>query len=217
MRRLLCSIAVLAACGGADEHIPTDARVDAPFDGAPALPDITLDRSRMRDTLRIQEISFDAESCELVEQCIGAPGLRRLLRFSTVTPNVGDGDLYVGIPEGNPHYEYSSCHGHYHFTGYADYELVDTFGTVVTGNKQAFCLLDSIRHDPDAGPGKFSCDLQGITAGWADSYAHSLPCQWIDITDVPPGLYTLRVTINPAQTFAESSYDNNMLELPVTL
>lgn len=222
------------ACSGVDEHIPPrvlddaavvdadprdapiDAWVDAPNDGVIPLPDITLVERLISDTIRVQDLNFDANACELVEGCIGAPGSRRLLRFSTVTANQGEGDLYVGSPEGNPHYTYSDCHGHYHFNGYADYELLDGDGVVVTGNKQAFCLLDSIRMDPMAPPAKFSCELQGISAGWADSYPFYLPCQWIDITDVTPGLYTLRITVNPSQILAESDYTNNVLELPVT-
>jgi hypothetical protein len=34
---------------------------------------------------------------------------------------------------------------------------------------------------------------QGVSPGWADVYVASLPCQWIDITGVPNGVYTLEV------------------------
>lgn len=235
MARSLVGVAVLAAaCGGGPDEVippvfldappvdapeldaPTDARTDAPSDGRPALPDMVLVESLMTDTIRVQDVNFDANACELMEGCIGAPGSRRLLRFATVTANMGTGDLYFGPPELNPLFEYSACHGHYHFSGYADYEIVDGNGVVVSGHKQAFCLLDTLRITPDAPGPYYTCENQGIGAGWADTYANFLPCQWVDITDVAPGAYTLRVRINPTMAFEESDYSNNTLDLPVT-
>lgn len=226
----------IAGCGGVDEYVPpslvgsdaavdaavidaarpVDAWVDAPSDGVTALPDITLVESLMAGSIQINEQSFLADDCEILEGCVGAPGQRRLLRFSTVTANQGTGDVYIGNPEGNPLYEYSACHGHHHFRAYADYELLDGNGAIVTGNKQAFCLLDSLQIDQAAPGPKYSCAFQGITAGWADSYPYFLACQWIDITDVAPGNYTLRVTVNPDEIIEETDYTNNVLSIPVT-
>lgn len=42
-----------------------------------------------------------------------------------------------------------------------------------------------------------------------DTYKAELDCQWIDITDVPPGDYQLRLAVNPDQKVSELSYDNN--------
>jgi hypothetical protein len=225
------AVVAAAACGGVDEVVPpdapadaaeidaepiADARTDAPDDGRAALPDITLVENLIMGTVRAQNQIFSADDCELLEGCIGAAGTRRLLRFSTVTANVGAGDLYFGPPESNPAFEYSVCHGHFHLAGYATYELVDGAGTVLTGHKQAFCLLDSIQIDPQRPGPYYTCANQGISAGWADSYPEFLPCQWIDITDVAPGVYTLRITVNPDQIFEETDYTNNVFELPVT-
>ncbi len=217
-----------AGCGGPDEIVPRpldaaeidavlpiDARTDAASDGRPALPDMVLVESLMVGSIQVHDLSFDVNSCELVEGCIGGAGARRLLRFSTVTANAGNGDLYFGPPESNPLFEYSVCHGHHHFSGYAAYELVDGTGVVVTGHKQAFCLLDTFQVDPDRPGPYYTCVNQGISAGWADSYPAFLPCQWIDITTVTPGAYTLRVRINPDQLFEESDYTNNQLDIPV--
>lgn len=35
---------------------------------------------------------------------------------------------------------------------------------------------------------------QGLSPGCHDIYAANIDCQWIDITDVPPGNYVLKVT-----------------------
>jgi hypothetical protein len=36
----------------------------------------------------------------------------------------------------------------------------------------------------------------GMTPGWADIYTADLPCQWLDITDVPDGTYSLSVGVD---------------------
>ncbi|HVK78742.1 MAG TPA: lysyl oxidase family protein [Kofleriaceae bacterium] len=228
MRGWIACAAALAACGGNDEHVPErpiDAAIDAvpldaatdatELDGPAALPDLSLDESRMAGTVLIQEQFFAAGACELLEGCIGAAGTRRLLRFSTVSANLGEGDVRMGPPEQNPAFAYSACHGHYHLTGFADYALVGPGGVVVGGHKQAFCLFDSIQLDGSKPSHGYDCGNQGISAGWADSYPRNLPCQWIDITDVPPGAYTLRVEVNPTGVIAETDRTNNILELPV--
>lgn len=201
---------------------PQDA---APADADPGLPDLTVVESRLVVDLSIEQASFAEDACELapVEACVGAPGLRRLLRFSVETPNVGTGDLFLGAPSpDNPLYQWSECHEHYHFEGFATYSLVDDSGEVVApGHKQAFCLLDWHRvvlDDPTvASESRYHCAYQGIQRGWSDVYEARLPCQFVDITGVPNGDYTLRVELNPARTLEELSYDNNLLELPVRL
>jgi hypothetical protein len=117
-------------------------------------------------------------------------------------------------------FEYSPCHNHYHFTGFAEYALYDASGggaLAVAGRKQAFCLEDFERWDPNAGRAKFYCGNQGISAGWADVYGSHLDCQWLDITDVAPGTYWLRVTVNPEQILQESNYANNAAEALIVL
>jgi hypothetical protein len=183
------------------------------------LPDLTVSDAAAISSLRISTENFAAASCALVEGCVDAPGERRLLRFSTQTPNLGTADMVLGDPTEVPGFEFSACHGHYHFEGYAAYELTDASGTVVaTGHKQAFCLLDSNRVLSTASTTpRFSCSFQGIQAGWADTYGSGLDCQWVDITDVPAGDYQLRIEINPEHTLPESDYSNNAVSIPVTI
>jgi hypothetical protein len=184
----------------------------------PALPDLTIDGARLQASAVIRTRNFKSTDCAEVEGCVGGTGKRTLLRFDVATPNIGTADLVLGDPRNNSLFVFSACHGHYHFSGYAVYELLDMGGrTIVTGRKQAFCLEDFARYDANAGPAKFTCANQGISVGWQDVYGSYLDCQWLDITGVRPGSYQLRVTINPQALLSESNYNNNSATVPVTI
>ncbi|MEW6271252.1 MAG: lysyl oxidase family protein [Thermodesulfobacteriota bacterium] len=200
-------------------------------------PDLELDVDKMASTARIDTGIFhppvpgnelDAEipltgTCVLHrdERCAGGPGIRKLLRFEVRIHNRGDEDLILGNPEDHlALYKYSACHHHYHFKSAAQYLLLDESGSIVVrGRKQGFCLRDNLPSGPDSPPTiKYpECEFQGLQVGWADIYPAELDCQWIDITDVPPGDYLLYVAWNPAQLLPETRFDNNVGAVPVTV
>jgi hypothetical protein len=133
-------------------------------------PDLAVDRRIM--LLRYVETrTFDATTCAVQEGLV-QPGTRRLLRFGTLTPNVGEGGIFIGAPEDHPQwFEFNTCHGHAHFGEYADYRLwtipaylrwlaaraahpdvcprklfaehPELMIGLTRGHKQGFCLLDS--------------------------------------------------------------------------
>jgi hypothetical protein len=202
-----CALLLGAGCGS-PELVPAAAAV--------ALPNLTVLADRMNPSTRWD--TFAADSCEAQEACIGAPGTRRLLTFDAVFPNVGEADLVFGDPAGNPAFELSPCHGHYHLHGFSEYELLDQAGrVVVAGHKQSYCVRDDEALPGTTTPGDHDCQNQGLSRGWADVYDASLPCQWIDVTDVPPGAYVLRVRLNPDHVFAESRYDDDVASVPVEI
>ncbi len=185
--------------------------------GNDLLPDLTIDGDRLASSVVIRTKVFKSDDCVVVEGC-AFEGKRKLMRFDVATPNIGTADLFLGDPAHNPLFEWSPCHGHYHFSGYAKYELLNSLGTtILIGRKQAFCLEDFARYDPNAGPPKYNCSYQGISVGWQDIYGSYLDCQWLDITGIPSGNYMLRVTINPERLITESNYDNNSATVPVTI
>ena len=154
------------------------------------------------------------------ENCVGGPGIRKLLRFDVLVHNRGDEDLVVGNPKERPDlFVFSTCHRHYHFRGAARYELLDGAGTLVkTGRKQGFCIEDTIPSTREtASPKRYDCGNQGVQVGWADFYPSVLDCQWIDVTDVPPGDYQLHVFWNPDHLMPETRLDNNEATVPVTI
>jgi len=145
-------------------------------------------------------------------------GLRKIVRFATESRNGAATDLHMGSPVGNPLFEYSSCHGHYHFHDYVDQRLKDGATVVATGLKVAHCLTDSIRWDSAANASSvYNCTDQGIQVGWADIYRASLDGQWIDITGVPAGSYTLELEVNPDRIIEEANYSNNITQLTLQI
>jgi len=208
--------ACCTACCAPDAE-PECAALDAY--GACPLPDLTVDTERMAGSIDVQDVLIEEGDCAIAEGCVGGAGMRRLLKFSTTTPNIGTADLFYGDPSRGDGFSYSECHDHHHFETYASFELVDADGvTVSTARKQAFCLMDTEPWTSDAtGIPRYDCGYQGISAGWADTYESYYDCQWVDVTDVPAGDYRLRVSLNTERRFPERSYDDNVAEVPVTL
>ena len=168
----------------------------------------------------VRDENIPANACSAIEGDV-TPGMRRLVRFTVMTPNAGDKDINIG--DLNAHvaatdglFEFAECHHHYHFRHYAVYQLIDPkTGKIWRAAKRGFCMLDT---DPNPnpfggqapGPWKYrSCGAigipgtQGISAGWADTYRFYLAGQYfvLDGGDgqpvVPPGQYVIRVTVNP--------------------
>ncbi|MBC8067883.1 MAG: hypothetical protein IAG13_06065 [Deltaproteobacteria bacterium] len=211
------------AVAGIDYANPP-ATPDLPGNGAMGCdaPDIFVDTTEVNPYL--DEINIAANSCSLFEGCVGGTGVRTVLRFDTYTPNIGSRDMAMGVPSNHPDlFHFSECHAHYHFDNYAAYQLLDEGeASVASGHKQAFCLLD-LYGFAWGGNGNYDCGNQGISRGFADIYDDSLPCQWIDVTDVPPGDYTLQISLNDppegssTRYINERDYDNNVAEVPFTI
>lgn len=198
---------------------------DAPGNGPSGCdaPDLIVDASWLLPLFHTIEVTND--TCELYEGCVGGLGARDLLLFTTAVPNIGSADLVMGIPANHPDlFHHSDCHDHYHFDEFARYELRGAGDVLAaTGHKQAFCMLDTVSWAwPNVLP-TFTCANQGIRRGFSDFYESGLPCQWIDITGVPPGDYSLHITLNQPRpdsalpVLNERNYANNALTVPVTI
>ncbi|MCX4247864.1 lysyl oxidase family protein [Paraliomyxa miuraensis] len=211
------------AVAGLDFDDPPAAPED-PGNGAVGCdaPDLVIDESWIEPVLT--DIFVHEGTCELYEGCVGGLGWRTILRFTLTASNIGSRDLVLGVAANEPDvFHYSECHDHHHFDEFATFELRDEFGVVASGFKPGFCLLDSYSWAWPNTPGHYDCANQGISRGYADIYESDLPCQWIDVTDVPPGDYTIRAALNQARAdsavpvLVERDYDNNVVEVPVTL
>lgn len=202
--------------GGLTGRDPEDA------DACPQAPDLVVDRDYLAETAVIDFLDVD-DPCLIEERCVGGVGRRKILRFGTRIANVGNVDLRLGRPEeGNPLWDWDQCHGHYHFDAYAIYDLIDvaTGERLPIGAKAGFSVIDIGVYDPEIavdGCRGYNARNQGITAGCQDTYGRHLQCQWVDVTDVPDGIYDLVVTTNPEGRFAELNHENNAAAVRVRL
>jgi hypothetical protein len=187
-----------------------------------ALPDLVVSADRLAREVRVDDLAVDASACVLLQGCVAAPGLRRLLRFGVEATNQGGAALLVAPQTERPElYALSACDGRYHLGGFAEYQLLDAQGrALIVRRAPAPCVQDSAR--VGAGPGvpcdpRFDCARQGLLPGWSVLWGNTLDCQWLDVTDVPPGAYQLRVVLNPARVVEEASLENNAATVPVVI
>jgi hypothetical protein len=209
------------ASAGADGSAPADSGPRPPPAGP--LPDLVLDAAYLLDTT-VEDTVETEDVCLLNEGCVTGLGERRVVRFGSRTGNLGTAPLELGRPaEGTPYWTFDSCHETYDMFGFARYELLaaGTGQVVLSGTKSNFCLRDSEPWAQDESVSCFAytydCTNQGITPGCADNYGSELACQWVDVTDVPAGAYTLRVTVNASRSIAELDYTNNVVEVSLEI
>jgi hypothetical protein len=187
---------------------------------AAAQPDMIVRTAELERGWVVRDEKLSADACSVIEGGVTA-GTHRLIRFTVMTANVGDQDIYIGDPlvhyEANDGlFEFATCHQHFHFRNYATYELIDPrTGHIWKAAKRGFCMLDTDPNPAYMGeapknPQYRSCGTltehgnQGITHGWTDTYRFFLGGQYfvLDGGDgqpvVPPGQYIIRITANPA-------------------
>lgn len=133
----------------------------------------------------------------------------------------GFADL-VSTPPPRVLFEPADRHDHWHLRAAARYSLWDSARTaeVAPSEKVGFCLLDFERVDPWAHAGaaySSFCEqhnpgasevTMGVSAGWRDTYRRSLAFQWVNISEVMPGRYSLRAEVDPDGVILESDEDN---------
>ncbi|MBK7100623.1 MAG: T9SS type A sorting domain-containing protein [Flavobacteriales bacterium] len=162
----------------------------------PQAPDLIVDQNRIVTSLNLSTYTADQGNCYIAEGCLTGYGDREILRFSTRIANIGQLDYYIGTPAANPdQFELVNCHGHTHYKGYAEYLLYDGEGQeLAIGFKNGFCVMDI--DCAGGGTSQYGCGNMGISAGCADVYSSGTSCNWLDITGVPEGTYTLVVRTN---------------------
>jgi lysyl oxidase len=135
---------------------------------------------------------------------------------------------HTDVPLGNGSqmkYETNDSHEHFHFMAAARYSLWDEAITreVAPASKVGFCLLDSqnvdglvpwgvfpeewSHHCSSHDPSTASAQM-GLSPGWRDIYEYWLKLQWVDISDVPPGVYRVGAQMDPENRIIEANETN---------
>lgn len=203
----------------APPYLPAPKSCGLAMDPVNGKPDLTVDAETLRRTAHVKWRTFAADACEVKEQCVNAPGRRKLLSFSTSILNLGSkAAILPPIGENPDLYVFDACHGHDHLINFAAYELLDSNGrTALAGRKQGFALVDVHSYCSDAAPADYTYDPMGISPGWADIYTLDTPCQWVDVTDLPDGNYTFKVSVDTRDIVDEGTAHPNTVGFPVRL
>ncbi|KAJ8417659.1 hypothetical protein AAFF_G00225020 [Aldrovandia affinis] len=185
------------------------------------LPDLVPDPHYVQASTYIQRAHMYSLRCAAEEKCLASSAyspettdydIRVLLRFPQRVKNQGTADFMPNRPRHT--WEWHSCHQHYHsMDEFSHYDLLEisTGRKVAEGHKASFCLEDTTC---DFGHLKrYACTThtQGLSPGCYDTYNADIDCQWIDITDVQPGNYVLKLQVNPKYLVRESDYTNNVV------
>jgi hypothetical protein len=218
--------ALTGTSGGASAASPVlpDLVADPPGDSAP--PQVYTDASGTRLLLRFDGFVHNRGT--------GALEMRGSSRvggeMSSVQQRIFDSDGgavdTVHDPAARILFEPSDGHNHWHLRNAAGYALWNEARTAQVGasNKVGFCLVDSAHVDPHGpitkaytsantgfcrqGVPEAQEVVMGVSAGWRDVYSRFLPFQWVDISDVAPGRYRLRSTVDPDGVITEADEVN---------
>ena len=185
-------------------------------------PDLSISQEEYLKSIYLDSLMVN-DPCLISEKCVTGNGRRDIIRFTTLISNIGETDYIVGNPDINPlGFSIENCHEHWHRLGYAEYLLYQDDGQPVPlGFKNGFCLLDIACTSDETTP-KYYCDYMGISAGCFDIYDASVECQWLDVTDVPDGKYTMVARINWNRIpdllgRQEKTYENNWAQACISL
>ena len=160
---IACVAGDKALSSNVHDHVmpPANSKVNDPsrsdLDGS---ADLVVDRAATEQHWVVRDENLPAEFCSVQEGGV-TPGMRRLIRFTVTTPNIGDADVFVGNPidhmdpngdgdfaDQDGMFEFASCHNHFHFQNYATYRLIERLpdgsdGKVWRSAKKGFCMLDT--------------------------------------------------------------------------
>jgi len=147
--------------------------------------------------------------------------------------------IYSHDAQGNPYlaeetaigtFAFHPDHGHWHFEGFALYEILEVaadggVGAVLRqGEKVSFCIIpttfitSNLEHS--GWGGSYTCGedaLQGLPVGWGDTYTSGLAGQSIDITGLPDGIYWLRSTADFEDRIDERRDNNNSAKVKIQI
>nr|WP_308128917.1 lysyl oxidase family protein [Actinoplanes polyasparticus] len=136
------------------------------------------------------------------------------------------GNQVGAVPAGTMEWDARAGHEHWHFTDFAQYNLLRADKKLaVRSGKEAFCLANTDQVDytiPLAKWRPLNTDLETscgekdsvgvrevLDIGNGDTYTQDRPGQSFDITGLPNGTYYIEVKANPAGKLSESSATNN--------
>ena len=113
------------------------------YEGDPRTgPDLIVLADVVSSSLYSTTMNVSQTDCYIEEGCLNGFGTRELIRFTTHIKNI-DLDYYIGTTsqaEETGQFEWGQCHNHWHYQGYAKYDLFTMDGALIPiGFKNGFC------------------------------------------------------------------------------
>jgi hypothetical protein len=132
-----------------------------------------------------------------------------------------DSEFYYDAGQFHYHIE----HGHWHWENFSLYQVWTVapdgrlLNLVAYADKVGYCLFDVSRYrgllaanlDTPLYREYLTCNpvRQGLSVGWTDTYRAHLPGQYVDVSQLPNGMYALRSVVDPGGLILEENYSNN--------
>lgn len=119
-------------------------------------------------------------------------------------------------------------HLHYHFDDFITYALYPAEPVEdwqpLEATKATFCVrdvsqvhLELLNRKAEAAYRVCGKENQGVSVGWGDTYFFDYPDQYLDVTEIPSGVYILEFHANPDNRFEEITLDNNISKVTFRL
>jgi hypothetical protein len=204
--------------------------------GTPHLPDIrprrpgdlSIQMNGSVKELRLANTVWNAGQGPLELRPVNSGGTTTAYQRVYSHDAAGNPYLLSETPIGN--FTYHPGHGHWHFEGFALYEVLEVTPTggegavLRQGEKVSFCIIpttfitSNLQH---AGwGGSYSCGataMQGLPVGWGDTYTSGLAGQSVDVTGLPDGIYWLRSTADFKDLIDEKRETNNSVKVKIQI
>ncbi|GAB0087545.1 Lysyl oxidase [Sergentomyia squamirostris] len=207
----------------AGEHCSKGGRHVAGVVCVEKMADLVIDADEIELTAHLEDRPLYYLQCAMEENCLAAKAYeiqktkqdwhlitRRLLKFTAQVRNAGTADFRSHIPK--EQWEWHMCHMHYHsMEVFATFDVIDGNGRkIAQGHKASFCLEDN-QCDEGIEARYFCANYgdQGISVNCTDIYLWNIDCQWVDISEIDYGTYTLKISVNPEFKVGEMSFENN--------
>ena len=205
----------------------------------PLVPDLAIDVKAFQQSIKVSRQYLSGP--DIAEGYIQQAGWYTLLRFGTVTANIGTGDLLIGDPslcpnlyEPSPTYGWRASHptlfrlwtpaGYNKWAAARDLNqpidapynqtLLDNAKAsgelVATGFKKWSCLVSEYTYCNNVKKVQWACGYQLLRACYSDEYDAGIAGQYIIMTGVPKGVYTVEQHIDPWLLFPDLDRRNNV-------